>query len=126
MFRLVAPFNSPETTIVLPHPLFGDSETLRGSLITKRAIDGTIYTYVKKKEKTKTYLWDFNVTLHKALELFEFYKAYNSCKIIVYWNDKRYVGYFKNNPLEENVFAAALNSPGNEFVKATIELEESN
>lgn len=125
MFRLVAPANHPETTVILPSPQFGDTDRLRSSLIVRRAIDGSIYTFVQKKQKAKSYLWDFNVTLHKALEIIEFYKAYNAVEIEAHWGGQTMTGYFKNNPFEGDVMSAALNSPGGgEYLKITIELEE--
>jgi len=109
---------------LLPNPNFGDAEGLRATLITKRAIDGSLYTFVKKRHQAKTYLWDFQVTRNKALEVLEFYKAYNSVEVIAYWNDRTFRGFFKNNPWEESTLGSAHGSPGGEYVKITIELEE--
>jgi len=124
MFRLVAPATGPKTTTLLPNPEFSDTERLRSTLVVKRAVDGSIYTFVKRKGKAKSYLWDFNLTRLKAWELLDFYRTYSSNEVIAYWNGDTYRGYIKNNPVEASTIGAAPQSPGGEYVRATIELEE--
>jgi len=124
MFRLAAPASGPLTTTLLPNPKFSDHDRLRATVTIRRTIDGAIHTYVKKKSKSKSYLWDFKLTKNKALELLEFYKAYNADEVLVYWEDRTYRGYIKNNPLEASTEGTALESLGGSYVRATIELEE--
>ena len=125
MFLLVAPTLKPETTTVLPNPQFSDTKGLRADLQTYRTIDGTLYTYVKTKNKKHAYLWDFALTRNKGLELLEFYKVYAAEKITCILNDEIIVGYIKNNPFESATIASAHGMPGNEMVKMTIEFEEA-
>jgi len=124
MFRLVAPANAPVTTTLLPSPEFSDSENLRATVTVRRTIDGSMYTFVKRRQKSKSYLWDFNLTRNKSLELLEFYQSYNDEEVIAYWNDLSFKGYFKNNPFETATQGADLSDFGGDYVKVTIELEE--
>ena len=68
MFQLQAPYPGLQTTSILPSPQFGDSESLRAEVSVKRAVDGTRYTYVKRKGGRKLQ-WTFQLTRNKALEL---------------------------------------------------------
>jgi len=124
MFRLVAPANAPVTTTLLPSPEFSDSENLRATVTVRRTIDGSMYTFVKRRQKSKSYLWDFNLTRNKSWELLEFYQSYNDEEVIAYWNDLSFKGYFKNNPFEAATQGADLSDLGGDYVKVTIELEE--
>jgi len=124
MVRLVAPFLLPKTTILLPNPRFSDSKRLRAEMQSFRSLDGTLYTFVKKKDKKKLYLWDFHLTRNKSMELLEFYRHYSTGKIKAYWGDLEIIGYLRNNPFEFSTIGAAHGSPGNEYVQATVEIEE--
>ena len=100
MFQLQAPWPGLQTTTVLPNPKFGDSESLRAEVCVKRAIDGTRYTFVKRKGGRKLQ-WTFRLTRNKALELRGFIQSYNASKIRVVDHAARiWVGNFTNNPFE--------------------------
>ena len=49
MFIVQAPHPALEATTLLPNPQFGDGENLTDEVQVKRAMDGTLYTYVKTK-----------------------------------------------------------------------------
>ncbi len=100
MFYLQAPHPQIQTTSLLPNPVFGDSESLRVSMVTKRAMDGTLYTYVKRKGGRKLQ-WTFNLTRNKGLEVRAFIQAYFASVIKVTDHTGRmWVGKLVNNPFE--------------------------
>jgi hypothetical protein len=91
----------------------------------KRAIDGTRYTYVKRKGTVRL-LWPFRVTRNKGLELQAFIRAYSAFKIRVTDHKGRvWIGNFVNNPFEldtpESARPAIAPLPRGEF--QTIQLE---
>ena len=49
MFMFTAPYPSLQTTTLLPSPQFSDSEGVLDSVTRKLAMDGTCYTYVKRR-----------------------------------------------------------------------------
>ena len=68
MFTLQAPYPALQTTTILRDPKFSDSEGLMVSVARKTAMDGTRYTYVKRKDRRKL-KWSFRLTRNKGLEL---------------------------------------------------------
>ena len=80
MFTLQAPLPVFQTTTFLPNPLLSDSEEVMASVTRKLAIDGTRYTYVKRKDRRKL-RWIFRLTRNKALELRAFITSYFASKI---------------------------------------------
>jgi hypothetical protein len=100
MFTLQAPHPSLQTTTILPNPRLGDSESLRVGIAVKRAMDGTRYTYVKRKGGKKLQ-WTFKLTRNKGLELRAFIQSYFASTIVATdHNDRVWVGNFVNNPFE--------------------------
>ena len=107
MFRLQAPYPAIQTTTVLPHPQLGDGENLMVEVAAKRAMDGTLYTYVKRKGRHRL-LWTFRLTRNKALELRAFIQAYFASRINVKdHTDRVWVGNLVNNPFEFDTAARA-------------------
>ena len=100
MFTFEAPYPGVVTTSILPNPKFGDGENLKVSVTTKRAMDGTRYTYVKRKGGRKLQ-WTFKLTRNKGLELRAFIQSYFASKIkVTDHNDRVWVGHFVINPFE--------------------------
>lgn len=127
MFQLQAPHPGLQTTTVLPSPKFGDSESLRAEVITKRAMDGTRYTYVKRKGGRKLQ-WTFKVTRNKGLELRAFIQSYFASTIQATDHTGRvWVGKFVNNPFEFDTPSrggpAIAPMPRGEVQTITIEFE---
>ena len=90
-----------ETTTLLPNPQFGDGENLTDEVQVKRAMDGTLYTYVKTKNGRRKLQWAFRLTRNKALELRAFIQAYYAKKIrVTDHNERVWVGNLMNNPFE--------------------------
>jgi len=100
MFTFEAPYPGVVTTSILPNPKFGDGENLKVSVTTKRAMDGTRYTYVKRKGGRKLQ-WTFKLTRNKGLELRAFIQSYFASQIkVTDHNDRVWVGHFVINPFE--------------------------
>jgi len=100
MFTFEAPYPGIETTSVLPNPEFGDGENLKVSMTTKRAMDGTRYTYVKRKGGRKLQ-WTFKLTRNKGLEVRAFIQSYFASQTrVTDHNGRVWVGHFTVNPFE--------------------------
>ena len=90
-----------QTTTVLPSPQFSDSEALVDSLQQQRAMDGTRYVYVHRRQGRRKVQWTFLLTRNKALELRAFITSYFASQIkAIDHNDEVWVGNFVNNPFE--------------------------
>jgi hypothetical protein len=101
MFTLQAPYPQLQTTTLLPNPQFSDREGLTDVVNRKTAIDGTRYTYVKRKNGRRKLLWSFRITRNKGLELRAFILSYFASPIrIIDHNGRVWVGYFVSNPFE--------------------------
>jgi hypothetical protein len=125
-FILKGPYPAAQTTTLLPSPQFGDSQALAGTVQSARAMDGTIYTYVKSREGRKKFNWQFEVSRHKALELREFINAYQGELIITIDHDgDRRIGYLASNPYElAGAGKAGDGWPGGETMTIIMEFEE--
>lgn len=89
-----------QTITYLPNPEFGDSEAILSKVQRKRAIDGTLYTYIKTTIRRKLLL-EFNLTREKALELNAFLQAYQGETILLTdHNDITWSGKFTVNPFD--------------------------
>lgn len=96
-----APFPGVVTTSLFPNPLLSDGEALTASMVAKRAVDGTLFTYVKTKAGRRKMTWTLRMRRPKALELRAFLYAYFASSIrVTDHNDRVWVGNFTNNPFE--------------------------
>ena len=101
MFHLSAPYPLLQTTSLLPDPQFSDQEGLMAAVTRKTAIDGTQYTYVKRKDNRRKLKWTFRLSRNKALELRAFLTSYFASVIkVTDHNERIWVGYFTENPFE--------------------------
>ena len=101
MFQLMAPYPLLQTTTILPSPQFSDSEQLMVSVTRKTAMDGTRFTYVKRKDNRRKLNWTFRLTRNKALELRAFIQSYFASKIkVIDHRGRTWVGNFTENPFE--------------------------
>lgn len=126
MFRIEAPHPGYQTTVLMPSPRWGDSVEITSSLNTIRAMDGTLYSYVKEKGGRKRFRFDFEISRSKALELRAFIKVYYRLmmKIVDHNSDEWFV-YLQNNPFEFAGDSKADLFPGGETMVITLEFEES-
>lgn len=125
MFMMRAPYPAMQTTTLLPSPEWGDSKANTGTVQTMRAVDGTLYTYVKSRNSRMRYRWEFEISRHKALELRAFINSYFNKKMKVTDHDgDTYIGFLKNNPFE---FVGAGRAgewwPGGETMTILLEFE---
>jgi len=89
-----------QTVTYLPNPEFGDSEALLDEVQKKRAIDGTLYTYVKTTARRKL-IFQFILTREKALELYYFFQSYFTTTIsLTDHNGIEWSGKFISNPFD--------------------------
>lgn len=124
-FLISAPYPAQRTTTLLPSPTWGDSKASAGTFVSMRAMDGTIYTYVKSRAGKKKLRWDFQLSRNKALELREFFKAYFGELVKITDHDGDYwIGYLINNPFEFTTEGRANGWPGGEQMNVTIDFEE--
>jgi len=127
MFTLQAPYPGLQTTTVVPNPDFGDGENLAVEVSTKRAMDGTLFTYVKRKGRRRLQ-WTFSLTRNKGLEVRAFLQSYYASKIrVTDHNGRIWVGHFVNNPFEfetdRRSAPAIAPMPRGERQRITIEFE---
>jgi len=125
-FIIQAPYPGLKTTLLLPSPNRGNNEQLRASIQTLRAIDGTLYTYVKPKRGRRAFRWEFLTAKDKALEVKEFISKYNGGLVkTVDHEDVLRIGYITINPLETRGEGRAGGwGKIQEAVSFTIEFEE--
>lgn len=125
MFKIIAPYPGYQTTTILPSPEFSDYKKGVGEIHKKRAMDGTLYTYIKTKQERKRFQWTFIIARNKAIELKQFVKLYfrTPVKIIDHLDDS-YIGFILNNPIELTANSRAVNWPGGETYTVTIDFEE--
>lgn len=125
MFVIKAPFPLYKTTVLLPSPEEGNNRALQSSVQTLRAVDGTLYTYVKKKRGRRAHTWDFLVSRAKALEVKEFVRLYaGSVMQAVDQNGDQYLGWMVMNPLEIMGEGRAGGWPSGEAGRITLRLDE--
>ena len=123
-FILEGPYPALATSTFLPNPVPGDSLSNTGSLEIKQSMNGTKYSYVKSRASRKKLLWTFQISQHKALEIREFFNAYNAEKIKVtdHFGDI-YIGNFTSNPFEFEAIRKSSSSPGGSLHQIQIEFE---
>lgn len=125
MFKMEAPHPGYQTTIILPSPNWGDSIETAASMTTIRAMDGTLYTYVKQRAGRKRFQFSFEISRSKALELRAFVKVYYSTSIrLTDHNNIQWIVYLQNNPFESAGNTKAESFPGGETMTVTFEFEE--
>jgi len=127
MFRMTAPYPASQTMTVMPNPTFSDQETNLNTVSRRTAMDGTRYTYVKRRARSKLQ-WTFKLSRNKGLEVRAFFIAYFASQIkIVDHRNRTWVGYFTSNPFEfetQSRAAPAISPmPRGETVSIDIEFE---
>lgn len=127
MFRMAAPYPTLQTLTVMPNPQFSDQETNLNVVSRRTAMDGTRYTYVRRRAYRKLQ-WSFKLTRNKALEVRAFFMAYFASKIrITDHRDRIWLGYFTSNPFEFETQSRAAPAitpmPRGETISIDIEFE---
>ena len=95
------------------------------TLTSARAMDGTLYTYIKKKRGRQVYLYDFLTSYHKSLESKLFTNQFSDQLVrVIDHEDKLIIGYITLNPIEFVGEGRAGGWPGNEAYSFQLQLEE--
>jgi hypothetical protein len=128
MFTFRAPLPALQATLLLPNPLFGDSEALTAAVEMKRAMNGTVRTYVKTKNGRRRLQWTFRMTRNKGLEMRAFLLRYFASEMLVEdHNGRTWRGTFVNNPFEfdtpRKAGPAITPMPRGEQQEITVEFE---
>jgi hypothetical protein len=128
MFQFSAPYPTLQTTSLLPSPEFSDGVAVLDSVARKTAMDGTTYTYVKRRSGRKKLTWQFKLTRNKALEFQAFIYAYFASQVLATDHFGRtWLGNFTSNPFEFDTADAARPAiapmPRGELVDINIEFE---
>ena len=101
MFTFEAPYPAIQTASLLPNPQFSDQEGLLATVTRKLAMDGTRYTYVKRRNARRKLRWTFKVTRNKGMEVRAFFRSYFASKIrVTDHNGRVWIGNFVSNPFE--------------------------
>lgn len=125
MFKIEAPYPGYQTTVLLPSPSHGDSEEIASSLVTARAMDGTLYTYSKQREGRRRLQYSFVIARGKGLELRAFLKAYyRSAMRITDHDDNTWIVYLQGNPFDMQGQSKAAGFPGGETMTVNLQFEE--
>lgn len=98
---LQAPFDFLQTSIVIPCPLFGDTENIVSEVSLRRSMNGATQTHVKTNSNHRlTYTFRILDRL-KAIEVSEFFKYYNSDKIrLTNWKGEVWKVNLLTNPID--------------------------
>ena len=128
VFQFTAPYPALQTTTLLPSPQFSDSEAVLASVIRKLAMDGTRYTYVKRRNGRQKLKWTFWLSRNKGLELRALIRAYFTSPVqAIDHNARVWVGNFTSNPFEfdttEGAQPAIAPMPRGELQAIDIEFE---
>lgn len=95
-----APFDLIQTTTAVPNPVFDDTEALVNAVDMKRAMDGTVHTYVKRTNRSRL-TYTFDLTRAKSLELIAFIKSYYTQRIrITNHKGEVWYAYIMTEPAE--------------------------
>jgi hypothetical protein len=127
MFRMEAPYPMLQTFTVMPDPQFSDQEGNLNTVSRLTAMDGTCYTYVKRRTRRKM-RWNFKLSRNKALEVRAFFMSYFASRIRITDHRNRIrLGYFTSNPFEFEIQSRAAPvitpMPRGETVSIDIEFE---
>jgi len=102
-FVIQAPYPLMTSTLVLPSPLTGNTEANTATVQTMRAMDGTVYTYIKSKRGRRAFNWNFITSKDKGLETKEFVSMFadDVVKVTDHLGVVR-VGWVTVNPLAQD------------------------
>ena len=124
MIELAAPYPAIQTVTILPNPQFGDGEAQTCEVATRRAMDGTLYTYVKSKAGRRRLTLPLGLSRMKALELRAFIQSYFASPIrLTDHLGQVWVGHFTSNPFEFSTPKRAAGWPGGEMQTIQLEFE---
>lgn len=98
---IAAPHPYNQTTIVLRDPEWNDTVNLKDEVLIKRAINGTMYSYVKRQKTRRRLTMQFTLDSWKVLEVEAFFRCYYAARLkVIDHESNEWVGYAVNNPFE--------------------------
>ncbi len=110
--------------MLLPNPVFGDSEAPRDTVQIRRAMDGTMYSYVRTTEGRRELQFELNLTRLKALELVAFMRSYHASVIeLTDTLGQIWIGNFTNEATEIENSERAEDKPGRELTTVRLTFE---
>lgn len=122
MIKLRAPYPTLQTMIVLPNPQFGDSEAPQDKVDVRRAMDGTMYSYVHSGQGNTELDYELNITRMKALELSAFLRSYQAFQMqLTDHLGKVWLGTVKSDVVDLVASAIDKTKPGGE--RATVRFQ---
>lgn len=125
MFLIQGPYPLVQSSIVLPSPLEGNTNTLTSTVQILRTSGGKMFTYVKAKRGRKKFRYDFAVSRDKSDELREFVDSYGGKPVkVTDHNEVVRIGFLTLNPFEVQGRGRSKGAPGGEVYSTSIELEE--
>ena len=124
MIKLRAPHPTLQTMMVLPNPEFGDSESPQDKVNVRRAMDGTMYSYVQSSQGNTELDYELSVTRMKALEFAAFVRSYQASTIqLTDHLDKVWLGTIKSDIVDIAMNAIDRTKPGGERVTVRFQFE---
>lgn len=124
MITLRAPYPTIQTMTLLPNPQFGDGEAPRDTVQVRRAMDGTMYTYVRRTGDRRELDYTFFLTRLKALELAAFVRSYHTWPIqLTDHLDQVWVGNITTDVVELEAVGRSPDKPGGEMVTVRLQFE---
>lgn len=115
-FIIRGPHPSNTKQVVLPNPALSNTESITSNVQTIRMMDGSLRTYVKRKDGRRRFRWDFLVGVNKAKELEDYALSHAGSLSTVAWRENL-LGYLTLNPID-------FNGQPREVYTVTLEFEE--
>lgn len=92
-----APYNVPQTSVILPNPQLGDTDGHDLILSIKRSLTGGKITHIKRNQQ-RILNFQLILTRAKTEELKEFVKAYYGEEMRLFdWRDRVWKGIWESN-----------------------------
>lgn len=111
----------PERVIILPRPVFGDSQGFTNELTVKKSVNNKLYTTVKEVN-TEVLKYSLQLDKQKALELYSFLLLTQGRNVkLTDWKDQKWIVDIVNNPSEFSSIGRSLNT--RERMNIQLELE---
>jgi hypothetical protein len=124
MIELAAPYPAIQTVSLLPNPQLGDGEAETCEVATRRAMDGTLYSYVKSKAGRRRITPPLGLSRMKALELRAFIQSCFASKVrLTDHLGQVWVGHLTSNPFEFTTPKRAGGWPGGEMQRSNWSLK---
>lgn len=93
-----APYPGHQVTTILPNPVWANVKANVGKMAMKRAVDGTLFTYVQRTPRRKM-AFSFELSQMKIQELFYLIKHYSTKEWLIEFEGVWQVK-LTNNPIQ--------------------------